>query len=136
VDERDPKKALRPAYNQFQTYKADIPSLFVYNELLVISDGFAALAGTLTSGWDRFMPWRTISVVYNELLVISDGFAALAGTLTSGWDRFMPWRTISGTEHYLHPIPLPPTPLPGGNWERVAKGRVRVARRSLHWRSF
>jgi len=60
VDERDPKKALRPAYNQFQTYKADIPSLFVYNELLVISDGFAALAGTLTSGWDRFMPWRTI----------------------------------------------------------------------------
>jgi len=60
VDERDPKKALRPAYNQFQTYKGDIPSLFVYNELLVISDGFAALAGTLTSGWDRFMPWRTI----------------------------------------------------------------------------
>lgn len=60
VDERDPKKALRPAYNQFQTYKADIPGLFVYNELLVISDGFAALAGTLTSGWDRFMPWRTI----------------------------------------------------------------------------
>lgn len=60
VDERDPKKALRPAYNQFQTYKADIPSLFVYNELLVISDGFGALGGTLTSGWDRFMPWRTI----------------------------------------------------------------------------
>jgi len=61
VDERDPKKALRPAYNQFQTYKADISSLFVYNELLVISDGFAALAGTLTSGWDRFMPWRTMT---------------------------------------------------------------------------
>jgi len=60
VDERDPKKALRPAYYQFQTYKSDIPGLFVYNELLVISDGFAALAGTLTSGWDRFMPWRTI----------------------------------------------------------------------------
>ena len=60
VDEHDPKKALRPAYNQLQTYKADIPSLFVYNELLVISDGFAALAGTLTSGWDRFSPWRTI----------------------------------------------------------------------------
>ena len=60
IDERDPKKGLRPAYNQIQTYKADIPSLFVYNELLVISDGFAALAGTLTSGWDRFMPWRTI----------------------------------------------------------------------------
>ena len=60
VDERDPKKALRPAYNQFQTYKADIPSLFAHNELLVISDGFAAMAGTITSGWNRFLPWRTI----------------------------------------------------------------------------
>jgi type I restriction enzyme R subunit len=32
----------------------------VYNEALVISDGYAARAGTLTSGWDRFQPWRTI----------------------------------------------------------------------------
>jgi type I restriction enzyme, R subunit len=60
VDERDPRKALRPAYRQLQTYKSEIPGLFVYNELLAISDGFAALAGALTSGWDRFQPWRTI----------------------------------------------------------------------------
>jgi len=54
------KATVRHAYNQLQTYKAEIPSLFGYNELLVISDGFAARAGTITSGWDRFLPWRTI----------------------------------------------------------------------------
>ncbi len=51
---------VRHAYNQLQTYKADIPSLFAFNEVLVISDGFAARDGTLTSGWDRFQPWRTL----------------------------------------------------------------------------
>jgi len=51
---------LRSALDQLQTYKNEIPSLFVYNELLVISDGMQARFGTITSGWDRFMPWRTI----------------------------------------------------------------------------
>jgi len=54
------KATIRHAFNQLQTYKADIPSLFVFNEALVISDGYAAKAGTLTSDWDRFQPWRTI----------------------------------------------------------------------------
>ena len=36
------------------------PSLFVYNELLVISDGVEARVGTLTADQERFMPWRTI----------------------------------------------------------------------------
>ncbi len=56
----DEKATIRHAFNQLQTYKSDIPGLFVYNELLVLSDGLEARAGTLTSGWDRFMPWRTI----------------------------------------------------------------------------
>ena len=51
---------LRQAFNQLTTYKREIPSLFAYNELLVISDGMQARFGTITSGWDRFMPWRTI----------------------------------------------------------------------------
>ncbi len=54
------KATIRHAYNQLQTYKDQIPSLFIYNELLIISDGMQARAGTLTAGWDRFMPWRTI----------------------------------------------------------------------------
>ena len=51
---------LKSAFNQLQTYKNEIPSIFVYNELLIISDGMQARFGTITSGWDRFMPWRTI----------------------------------------------------------------------------
>ena len=56
----DEKATIRQAYNQFQTYKEDIPALFSFNELLIISDGLEARMATLTSGWDRFMPWRTI----------------------------------------------------------------------------
>ena len=48
------------AFNQLQTYKAEIPSLFVFNELLIISDGLEARLGSLTAERDRFMPWRTI----------------------------------------------------------------------------
>ena len=51
------------AYNAFkdiQTYKLQIPSLFVNNEVLVVSDGLEARAGTISTDWERFMPWRTI----------------------------------------------------------------------------
>lgn len=48
------------AYNQLQTYKMKIPSLFTYNSFLVTSDGINARAGTLSSDEDRFMAWRTI----------------------------------------------------------------------------
>lgn len=56
----DEQATIRHAFNQLQTYKGDIPSLFAYNELMIISDGLEARVGTLTSGWDRFMPWRTV----------------------------------------------------------------------------
>ena len=56
----DENATIRDAFNQFETYKAEITSLFPYIELLVISDGIEARLGTLTSGWERFMPWRTI----------------------------------------------------------------------------
>ena len=48
------------AFNQLQTYKRDIPSLFVYNEALVVSDGVEARIGTLTGDREWFLPWRTI----------------------------------------------------------------------------
>jgi type I restriction enzyme R subunit len=50
----------RKAYNQFYTYKKEIPSLFRYNAFLVISDGQEAKAGTLTANENEFMPWKTI----------------------------------------------------------------------------
>ena len=56
----DEKATISNAYNQFQTYKKDIPSIFVYNEILIISDGIKAKVGTLTADKDRFMPWRTL----------------------------------------------------------------------------
>jgi type I restriction enzyme R subunit len=57
----DEEATIWTAYQQLQTYKREIPSLFVYNEALVISDGLEARIGTLTSDRDRFMPWRTIT---------------------------------------------------------------------------
>ncbi|MCA1381461.1 type I restriction endonuclease subunit R [Bradyrhizobium sp. BRP23] len=51
--------ALSGAYNQLQTYKAQIPSLFRTNAVLVTSDGVTARVGSLTADQERFMPWRT-----------------------------------------------------------------------------
>jgi type I restriction enzyme R subunit len=48
------------AFNQLQTYKKQIPALFKTNSLLVISDGLTAQIGSLTSDFERFMPWRTV----------------------------------------------------------------------------
>ena len=48
------------AYNQLQTYKEEIPSLFRTNELLVTSDGLWAYVGSLTANIERFMTWRTV----------------------------------------------------------------------------
>jgi type I restriction enzyme, R subunit len=50
---------IKSAYNQLQTYKQAIPSLFTYNELLIVSDGWDALCGTVTSDFGRFMSWKT-----------------------------------------------------------------------------
>ena len=49
------------AYNQLQTYKNEIPSLFRTNAVLVVSDGLLARVGSLTADRERFMPWRTVS---------------------------------------------------------------------------
>ena len=49
------------AFNQFQTYKQQIPDLFTYNEALVISDGVDSRIGSLTADKERFNPWRTIT---------------------------------------------------------------------------
>jgi type I restriction enzyme, R subunit len=56
----DEKATVQGAFNQLQTYKAQIPSLFVFNELLIVSDGMDARIGTLTGSLERFAPWRTI----------------------------------------------------------------------------
>ena len=47
------------AYKQIQTYKQDIPSLFHYNAVVVVSDGFDARAGSLTAGISRMSAWKS-----------------------------------------------------------------------------
>ena len=49
------------AFQQLQTYQAEIPSLFAYNEALIISDGVQARIGSLGAGREWFKPWRTIT---------------------------------------------------------------------------
>jgi type I restriction enzyme R subunit len=57
----DENATIWSAFQQFQTYKAELPTLFGFNELLVISDGVEARLGTLTAGREWFKPWRTIT---------------------------------------------------------------------------
>ncbi len=54
------------AYNQIRNYMQDIPSLFYYNAICVISDLSTNKAGTITSGLDRFMEWKTKNGNYEE----------------------------------------------------------------------
>ena len=56
----DQSADLLRAFDQLQTYKAQIPDVFQYNQILVITDGTEAQMGGLSSNMERFMQWRTI----------------------------------------------------------------------------
>ncbi len=74
----DENATVRGAFNQLQTYKREIPTIFGWNELLVVSDGAQARLGTVTSDFERFMPWKTVDGTrevggYNQLEVLARG---------------------------------------------------------------
>ncbi|MFH1562960.1 MAG: type I restriction endonuclease subunit R, partial [Nitrospirota bacterium] len=75
----DKHATVRKAYDQIQTYKTVIPSLFFYNAFCVISDGLEAKAGTISSAFSRFQTWKTIdgkkvsSAHVSQLEVLSKG---------------------------------------------------------------
>ena len=76
------------AFDQIQTYKEQIPDVFQYNEVLVISDGTEARLGSLTSDAERYMQWRTIDGVnidplgqFSELETLIRGVLAPANLL-------------------------------------------------------
>ncbi len=54
------------AYLQLRNYMHEIPSMFIYNAILVISDQLTTRAGTITSGEDRFMEWKTVDGDYEN----------------------------------------------------------------------
>jgi type I restriction enzyme R subunit len=56
----DLKADIWQAYQQIETYKEQIPDVFQYNEVLVISDGSEAMMGSLSSNAERYMAWRTV----------------------------------------------------------------------------
>lgn len=71
------------AYDQIETYKEQIPDVFQYNEVIVITDGTEARMGSLSSNAERYMAWRTIDGVvldplgqFNELETLVRGVLA------------------------------------------------------------
>lgn len=64
----DENVGIEEGYNQIQTYKKDIQSLFNYNAFCIISDGINAKAGTITSNEEWFMNWRTVDGINIEPL--------------------------------------------------------------------
>jgi len=104
------------AYDQIQTYKAQIPDVFQYNEVLVISDGSQARMGSLSADAERFMQWRTIDGAtldplgqFNELETLIRG--VLAPTYLLDYLRFFvlfeddgaPVKKIAGY-HQFHAV--------------------------------
>jgi type I restriction enzyme R subunit len=55
----DENATIEKAYDQIQTYKATIPSLFTYNAICVISDGHKCRAGSVSADFSRYMAWKT-----------------------------------------------------------------------------
>ena len=56
----DENATLRGAFNQIQTYRRDVSSLFVANAVCVLSDGLGALLGSFSAGFEHYAPWKTI----------------------------------------------------------------------------
>ena len=71
---------LKGAYNQIETYKAQVPALFRTNAFTVISEGVTARYGSISANLDRFMRWRTVD---GEKLV-EDGTDLALQTLIHG----------------------------------------------------
>lgn len=82
----DEKATAKKAFDQLQTYKQAIPTLFNYNAFLIATDGWFARAGTITSDYSRFAAWKTETVpgkkdgilaepevLYNSSLFPADG---------------------------------------------------------------
>lgn len=74
----DANATSKGAFNQIQTYKNEIPSLFTYNEICILADHIkSSLAGTISADFDRFMGWKSIDggkiVKSNDLEILIKG---------------------------------------------------------------
>ncbi|MEJ7668570.1 MAG: type I restriction endonuclease subunit R [Casimicrobiaceae bacterium] len=79
----DENATIWSAYQQLQTYQAQIPALFATNAALVVSDGVQARIGTLGAGREWFKPWRTIT----GNIVVGPGIAELQVILEGVFEK-------------------------------------------------
>ena len=109
----DEKATIWSAFNQLQTYKKQISSLFVYNEILVISDGLEARFGSLSADRERFMPWRTIRGMFDKrrfldyvrYFVVFEKDGASTIKKIAGYHQFHAVRTaVDSTVHAISPV--------------------------------
>lgn len=77
----DEKATLLSAFQQIQTYKSTIPSLFIYNAFCLISDGLECRAGTLSSDFSRFMAWKSADGSREASRLVPQMETALRGML-------------------------------------------------------
>jgi type I restriction enzyme R subunit len=56
----DENATLKGAWNQLQTYRSDIPSVFTANAVCVASDGLGAVMGSFSGGFEHYAPWKTV----------------------------------------------------------------------------
>ncbi|MCW1734260.1 type I restriction endonuclease subunit R [Anaerorudis cellulosivorans] len=77
----DENASIRSAFRQIETYKALIPTLFIYNGFVVISDGLEAKAGTISSGFSRFMAWKSSDGKIEASHLVSQLETLIAGML-------------------------------------------------------
>ena len=121
----DETATLEGAFNQIQTYKDEIPSLFRTNATLMTSDGRKARLGSLTASLERFMPWRTVDGTAvapkgsPELQTVIDG--GVRQTAVPVLDPEFHRVRGYGLGHRQNRSRLPPVP------RRAPGGRVHIA---------
>ncbi|ABD71708.1 type I site-specific deoxyribonuclease, HsdR family [Rhodoferax ferrireducens T118] len=80
----DENATLKSAYQQIETYKQAIPSLFTANALVVISDGLEAKAGSISASLSRFMAWKSADGKAEASHLVSQLEALILGMLNQG----------------------------------------------------
>ena len=80
----DENTTIKTAYQQIETYKQTIPSLFTANAFLVISDGLEAKAGSLSAGLSRFMTWKSADGKAEASHLVSQLETLIFGMLNKG----------------------------------------------------
>jgi len=85
----DENATVKDAWQQLQTYKAELPTLLRYNAALVIADGPDARVGSLTAPFEHFAPWKTVDGDRDSGLGMAPLETAIRGLFDP--DRFVTW---------------------------------------------